>query len=101
MLGVLRDASANAKMGEDHSGSRVERNGKREVSERNWTSVTHLQPYCSTSAEDKARGEGDALDHMAENKDEVTHRAKPFVYNYVIVSRDSVSEISFLESLPT
>lgn len=60
MLRVLRDASANAKMGEDHSGSRVARSGKREVSERNWTSVTHLQPYCSTSAEDKARGEGDA-----------------------------------------
>lgn len=76
MLGVLRDASANAKMGEAHSGSRVARSGRREVSERNWTSVTHLQPYCSTSAEDKARGEEDALDHMAENKDKVMHRAK-------------------------
>ncbi|KAK1125951.1 hypothetical protein K0M31_005484 [Melipona bicolor] len=28
---------------------------RREVSERNWTPVTHLQPYCSTSTEDKER----------------------------------------------
>lgn len=101
MLGVLRDASANAKMGEDHSGSRVARSGRREVSERNWTSVTHLQPYCSTSAEDKARGEQDALvagPHGRKQRQSCApgeRMRETGVYNYVIVSREIVSPSKF------
>lgn len=76
-------------MGEDHSGSRVARSGKREVSERNWTSVTHLQPYCSTSAEDKARGEGDALvagPHGRKQRQSLRgERMRESVFNDVIV----------------
>lgn len=99
VLRVLRDASANAKMGEDHSGSRVARSGKREVSERNWTSVTHLQPYCSTSAEDKAR-----VDARLCGWTTWTNRKQRQSYpadermrepTYVIVARDFV-QISFL-----